>query len=57
MHSEISKNGEKRKTFCLIVRGYPSDFAGLVEQAKAYDLYVIYTKSSSMRLIIQEVPF
>jgi len=57
MQHEISENGKGRRTFALIVRGYPEDFAGLVEQAKAYGFYIIYTKSSHMRLIVEEVPF
>ena len=55
MHPEISKESERRRTFALIIRGFPEDFAGLVEQAKIYGFYIVYTKSSQMRLIVEEV--
>ena len=54
MHQEISKESERRRTFALIIRGYPEDFVGLVEQAKVYGFYIVYTKSSQMRLIVEE---
>jgi hypothetical protein len=55
MQQELLEKGKGRRTFALVVRGYPEDFAGLVEQAKIYGFYVVFTKSSTQRLVIEEV--
>lgn len=46
-----------RKTFALIVRGQSDDFLQLVEHAKASGLYVVYTKTSNAKIVVQEVPW
>jgi len=52
---EINKEGTGRKSFALICRGDPSDFQWLIDQAKIAGLFVVYSKSSSQKLIIEEV--
>lgn len=47
----------KRRTFAIVVRGEPDDFQWLVEQAKIADLYVVYTKSTFQKLLVEEVPW
>jgi len=53
----LENDGKGKRTFALIVRGDPADFPGLLEQARAYGFYIVYTKSSFQRLIVEEVPF
>lgn len=45
------------RTFAIIVRGCPEDFKALVDQARASGLYVVYTKTSFQKLILEEVPW
>jgi len=45
------------RTFAIVVRGHPEDFKALVDQAKASGFYVVYTKTSFMKLVVEEVPF
>lgn len=45
------------KSFAIVLRGSPDNFMQVVEQAKAAGLYVVYTKSSYLKLVVQEVPF
>ena len=52
---QITEDVRGRKSFALVVRGYPDDFAWLVEQAKIVGLYVVYSKSSIQKLLIEEV--
>jgi hypothetical protein len=37
------------------VRGQPEDFQWLIDQAKIGGLYVVFSKSSSQKLVIEEV--
>ena len=53
--SEEVKRGNR--TFAMVVRGHPDDFARLVQLAKSADLYVVFTKTSFQKLVIEEVPF
>lgn len=48
---------EGRKSFAIILRGHPDDFQFLIDHAKAVGLYVVFTKTSSEKLMIQEVPW
>jgi len=45
------------KSFGIILRGSPEDFLQLTELAKAAGLFIVFTKSSYMKLMLQEVPF
>lgn len=55
---EILENSRgSKKSFALIVRGYPEDFDHLVQLAKVNGLYVIYMKTSHLRLVVEEVAF
>ena len=54
---ELSEEKNKRKTFALVVRGDADDFAWLVQQARIAELYVVFSKSSFQKLIIEEVPW
>ena len=51
------ENMVKKRTFALIVRGEPDDFQWLVEQAKIANLYVVYTKSTFQKLLVEVVPW
>lgn len=48
------EEGKERKTFALICRGDPEDFSWLIEQAKIGGLYVVFTKTSHQKLIVEE---
>ncbi|MGD0056354.1 MAG: hypothetical protein ABSB83_00670 [Methanomassiliicoccales archaeon] len=52
---ELTEEGRGRKSFALVVRGYPDDFSWLIEQAKIVGLYIVFSKSSTQRLIVEEV--
>ena len=52
---ELKNEGTGRKSFALVVRGTPDDFQWLIDQAKIAGLYVVFSKSSSQKLIIEEV--
>jgi len=50
-------NKKSYKSFALILRGTPEDFLQLMELAKASGLFVVYSKTSYMKLVISEAPF
>jgi len=54
---ELMEERANRKTFALIVRGQSGDFLQLVEHARASGLYVVYTKTSDAKIVVQEVPW
>ena len=55
---EINEELKKStKSFALIMRGQPADFVLLCDLAKANGLFIVYTKSSHMKLEVKEVPF
>lgn len=43
-----------RKTYAVVLRGLPQDFQAWIDQAKIYDLFVVYTKTSHQRLRVIE---
>lgn len=44
-----------RRTFAVVLKGEPTDFQQWLEAAKAYGLYVIFSKSSRTgKLIVKE---
>lgn len=45
------------RSFAVVMRGHPEDFKALVDQARASGLYVVYTKTSFLKLVIEEVPW
>jgi hypothetical protein len=45
------------RSFAIIMRGHPDDFALLCNQAKSAGLYIVFTKTSHMKLLVEEVPF
>ena len=45
------------RTFAIVLRGYPEDFGKLVNEAKVLGLYVVFTKTSFQKLVVEEVPF
>lgn len=45
------------RSFALVIRGHPDDFALLCKQAKAAGLFIVYSKTSYLKLIVSEVPF
>jgi hypothetical protein len=52
---EVTEEGKGRKSFAVVVRGHPDDFAWFLEQARIVGLYIVFSKSSSQKLIIEEV--
>jgi len=54
---ELIEEGKGRRTFAIILRGKTDDFAWLVEQAKATGLYIVFSRTSYQKLVIQEVPW
>ena len=50
----VNKSG---KSFAIVVRGHPEDFTSLATHAKSLGLYVVYTKTSHLKLVVEEVPF
>jgi hypothetical protein len=54
---EVTEEGRGRKSFAVVVRGYPDDFAWLLDQAKVVGLYVVFSRSSTQKLVVQEVPW
>jgi len=55
---QISEEMKKdHRSFAIIMRGHPDDFALLCKQAKGAGLYIVFTKTSHMKLLIEEVPF
>jgi hypothetical protein len=57
MDAELREERCNRKTFALVVRGQSNDFVRLVEQARVSGLYVVYTKTSNAKIVVQEVPW
>ena len=57
LKSEQGGSNGQKKTFALIVRGQPEDFAYLIDHARAIGLYVVYSKTSSLKIVLKEVPF
>lgn len=57
LRSEQDRRDGRKKTFALIVRGRPEDFACLIDHARAIGLYVVYSKTSSLKIVLKEVPF
>jgi len=45
------------RTFAIVLRGYPEVFKALVDQARASGLYIVYTKTSFLKLVVEEVPW
>jgi hypothetical protein len=58
MH-KISDETHRRdfKSFGIILRGSPEDFLQLTELAKAAGLFIVFTKTSYLKLMISEAPF
>ena len=55
---EINKGVKSgRSAFAVIMKGETEDFIKLVEMAKAHGLYIVYTKTSFMKLVVKEEPF
>jgi hypothetical protein len=54
---EITEEGKGRKSFALVVRGYPEDFSWLLEQARIVGLYIVFSRSSNQKLLVEEVPW
>jgi hypothetical protein len=52
---EINEEGKGRKSFALVVRGYPEDFSWLLEQARIVGLYIVFSRSSNQKLLVEEV--
>jgi hypothetical protein len=46
-----------RMSFAIVIRGHPDDFAWLKKQVKAAGLYIVYTRTSYQKLVIEEVPW
>ena len=53
-NEELKKD---HRSFAVIMRGHPDDFVMLCNQAKAAGLFIVYTKTSHMKLEVREVPF
>jgi hypothetical protein len=45
------------KSFAIILRGSPEDFLQLTEMAKAAGLFIVFTKTSHLKIMLQEVPW
>jgi hypothetical protein len=45
------------KSFGIILRGSPEDFLQLTEMAKVAGLFIVFTKTSHLKIMIQEVPW
>lgn len=54
INEELNKD---HRSFAIVMRGGPQDFVELLNLAKASGLFVVYSKSSHQKLIVQEVPF
>jgi len=54
INDELKKD---HRSFAIIMRGHPDDFALLCKQAKGAGLFIVFTKTSHMKLLIEEVPF
>ncbi len=54
---ELIEEGKGRKSFAIVVRGHPDDFAWLLEQARIVGLFVVYSRSSNQKLLVEEVPW
>lgn len=47
----------EHRSFAIIMRGDVQDFLELCAEARASGLFIVYTKSSHMKLEVREVPF
>jgi hypothetical protein len=54
LNEEMKKD---HRSFAIVMRGHPDDFILLCEQAKAAGLFIVFTKTSYMKLDVREVPF
>jgi hypothetical protein len=54
INDELKKD---HRSFAIIMRGHPDDCALLCKQAKGAGLFIVFTKTSHMKLLIEEVPF
>ena len=54
---QVTEECRGRKSLAVVLRGHPDDFAWFLEQANIVGLYVVFSKSSTKKLIIQKVPF
>jgi hypothetical protein len=52
---EVTEERTGRKSFAVVVRGYPDDFSWLLEQARVAGLYIVFSRSSNQKLIVEEV--
>lgn len=50
----VDDRGSRRKTFAVVCKGDPNDFADVVERMKAHGLYIVYTRASSKRLVVKD---
>ena len=57
VNSERNSTGERKRSFAIVLRGDPTDFAWLLDQCRAAGLYVVYSKSSQHKLEVREAPF
>ncbi|MFW9943943.1 MAG: hypothetical protein ACFFB7_03010 [Candidatus Sifarchaeia archaeon] len=53
----IDEVNRSHRSFALVIRGNPDDFANLMQMAKRNGLFIVYSKTSHLKLMIQEVPF
>jgi hypothetical protein len=51
------ESNKDHRSFAIVMRGRPDDFLLLCKQAKASGLFVVYTRTSHMKLEVREVPF
>jgi hypothetical protein len=54
---EVTEEMSDRKSFAVVVRGYPEDFAWLLEQARIVGLYIVFSRSSNQKLVVEEAPW
>ncbi len=54
LSGEVVGERRSRRSFALVVRGEPEDFQWLLDQARIVGLYVVYSKSSTQRLVVKE---
>ena len=63
MHrQEIKQNGHEedvaKRVFGVVLKGHPADFQMWLDSAKAYGLYIVFSKSTrTSKLVIEEVPW
>lgn len=47
-------NGNGRRAFAAVVKGEPYDFQQWLDSARAYGLFVVYSKTSKKKLVFHE---